>query len=342
LERTGLVAEKAAAMIDDDADAAHRRALASTAADAEGDPLTTRVPGADDPYMTRAEAVSTTLPDAVGGSTSGRASAAGPRFRILRAHARGGIGEVFVALDAELRREVALKEVQDHHADDPRSRARFLLEAEVTGSLEHPGIVPVYGLGYHPDGRPYYAMRFIRGDSLKEAVDRHHLAGKGATRPDPVARSLELKKHLSKFVDICNAMAYAHSRGVLHRDLKPANVMLGPYGEVLVVDWGLAKWLARPETADPWAEQSGSESGSESCSASSGSCETVAGSVVGTPAFMSPEQAVGDLDRLGPASDIYSLGATLYYMLTGQTPFEGLGVLARSAATFLGPWRRSA
>ena len=310
-------------MIDDDPDTVHRHDLASTAD--EGDPFATRVPRADDPLLTRAEAeaASTTLPDpVVNGSTSGRRSPDGPRFRIIRGHARGGIGEVFLALDAELRREVALKEIQDRHADDPRSRARFLLEAEVTGSLEHPGIVPVYGLGHYPDGRPYYAMRFIRGDSLKQALDRHHKTEGSGPRPDPALQSLELRKHLGKFVDICNAMAYAHSRGVLHRDLKPDNVMLGPYGEVLVVDWGLAKWLARPEADDSGVDPSGS--GSESTQ--SGSCETVAGSVVGTPAFMSPEQAAGELDRLGPASDIYSLGGTLYYVLTGRTPFKGLDV----------------
>src|SRR5262249_54741200 len=156
-------------------------------------------------------------------------------------HAKGGLGQVSVALDEELHREVALKEIQERHADHPESRARFLMEAEVTGGLEHPGIVPVYGLGQYRDGRPFYAMRFIRGDNLKDAIERLHKAD-GSTQ-DAGERSLEFRKLLGRFMDVCQAISYAHSRGVLHRDLKPGNVMLGQYGETLVVDWGLAKPL---------------------------------------------------------------------------------------------------
>ena len=254
----------------------------------------------------------------------GAATSDGQRFRILRPHAKGGLGAVFVALDEELHREVALKQILDKYADDPVSRARFLLEAEVTGGLEHPGIVPVYGLGTYGDGRPYYAMRFIRGDSLTDAIAAFH--GDPALEGDPGRRSLDLRKLLRRFLDVCNAMEYAHQRGVLHRDLKPGNVMVGKYGETLVVDWGLAKAVGR---SDP-----GAAVGERALvpSSASGSAETLPGSAIGTPAYMSPEQAAGDLDRLGPRSDVYSLGAMLYCLLTGKPPFEGddLGAVLRA------------
>lgn len=237
------------------------------------------------------------------------------RYRVLRPHAKGGLGQVSVALDQELHREVALKEIQNQYADNPDNRARFLVEAEITGRLEHPGIVPVYGLGQYADGRPYYAMRFIRGDNLKEAVKRYHEADGQAQ--DPGKRAIEFRQLLGRFLDVCNAMAYAHARGVLHRDLKPGNIMLGQFGETLVVDWGLAKLVTQKEAATTVHEQPLALSGS-----SSGSAETIAGSAVGTPQFMSPEQAEGRLDLLGPASDVYSLGATLYYVLTNKSPFE--------------------
>ncbi len=251
-------------------------------------------------------------PDRTSTLSVGAATSEGQRFRLLRPHARGGLGEVFVALDAELHREVALKQILERHADDAVCRQRFDVEAEITGGLEHPGVVPVYGLGTYSGGRPYYAMRFIRGDSLKEAVEHFH--SNEAPTPDPGRRSLELRKLLRRFHDVCNAVDYAHSRGVLHRDLKPANIMLGQYGETLVVDWGLAKVIGR---SDPSAgEQTIAPS-------SSGSSKTLPGSALGTPAYMSPEQAAGELDRLGPRSDVYSLGATLYCLLTGKPPFEG-------------------
>jgi serine/threonine-protein kinase len=303
----------------------------------------------------------------------GSATSDGQRFRVLRPHARGGLGAVFVALDGELHREVALKQILDHHADDPSSRQRFLIEAEITRRLEHPGIVPVYGLGSYADGRPYYAMRFIKGDSLKDAIDAFHQprhrelpsprrreggrrAGEGAganlgtrrpltpdpsppgsegKRADPGRRSLELRKLLRRFVDICNAIEYAHSRGVLHRDIKPGNIIVGKHGETLVVDWGLAKPLGKVEPARDAGE------GTLRLSSASGSAETLPGSALGTPGYMSPEQAAGDVDRLGPRSDVYSLGATLYRLLTGKPPFEGddIGEILRrvQAGDFRGP-----
>jgi len=240
---------------------------------------------------------------------------AGRRFFILRPHARGGLGEVFVAADTELHREVALKEIQEQHADHPESRARFLLEAEITGRLEHPGIVPVYGLGTYDDGRPFYAMRFIKGDSLREAIARFHREHAHEPQP-PGFHSVALRELLGRFVDVCNAIAYAHSRGVLHRDLKPGNIMLGPYGETLVVDWGLAKATDKAETSAALSEEMLRPK------FGSGTAPTQLGKALGTPGYMSPEQAAGRLDLLGPASDVYSLGATLYALLTGTAPFK--------------------
>ncbi len=245
----------------------------------------------------------------------GTATSDGQRFRVLRPHARGGLGAVFVALDAELHREVAIKQILDRHADDPDSRRRFLLEAEITGGLEHPGIVPVYGLGTYGDGRPYYAMRFVKGESLKEAIQHFHNDASLKLRSG--RRSLELRKLLRRFTDVCNAIGYAHARGVLHRDIKPGNVIVGRHGETLVVDWGLAKAIGEAEPS-PLTEDRPLRALS-----TSGSSETLPGAALGTPAYMSPEQAAGDLDRLGLTSDVYGLGATLYNLLTGKPPFEG-------------------
>ena len=268
------------------------------------------------------------------GVSVGAATSIGTRFRILRPHAKGGLGQVSVAHDSELHREVALKEIQSRHADHPGSRARFLREAEITGALEHPGVVPVYGLGQYADGRPFYAMRFIRGASLKETIDRVYKAER--PRSDRGEQALEFRQLLGRFVAVCNAIAFAHSRGVLHRDVKPDNIMLGEFGETLVVDWGLAKQLNRPEAEVATADMR------PQVTSTSGSEPTEMGLALGTPSYMSPEQAAGRLDLLTPASDVYSLGATLYCLLTGRAPFRGsdVGVMLQQVqrGEFAPPW----
>ena len=199
-------------------------------------------------------------------------------------------------------------------AGDAQSKARFLLEAEITGGLEHPGIVPVYALGENSDGRLFYAMRLVRGETLKERIRKFHGAGSIARQP------VAFRQLLNHFVRICDIVAYAHSRGVLHRDLKPSNVMLGKFGETLVVDWGLAKPI------EPAAEGRPSVRDEPTLRPISGSSvqATLHGATLGTPQYMSPEQALGQLDRVGRVSDVYGLGATLYCILTGSPPLHDI------------------
>jgi serine/threonine protein kinase len=257
----------------------------------------------------------TQSPDA--GEKSGEIPKSTERFRLLRYHAEGGLGQVWVAEDSELHREVALKVIQPKKAHQSAHQSRFVLEAEITGGLEHPGIVPVYGLGHYADGRPYYAMKFIRGNSLKTAITEFHGRFQESAGFDRAAWNLELRSLLQRFVDVCNTVAYAHNKGVLHRDLKPGNVMIGKYGETLVVDWGLAKAVGE-RVADPSQPDEATLR-----PATSDSYETISGSAIGTPAYMPPEQAAGRLTELGPHSDVYSLGATLYHLLTNRPPFDG-------------------
>jgi eukaryotic-like serine/threonine-protein kinase len=233
------------------------------------------------------------------------------RYTIIRFHAGGGIGDVYLAQDGDLGRQVALKELKPQFADIPMFRARFLEEARITGQLEHPGIVPVHEVTKRAgDQKHFYTMRFIKGRTLAHAIKAYH-----RKREAGQAGPLDLRELLNVFVGVCNAVAYAHSRGVIHRDLKPQNVALGDFGEALVLDWGLAKVLGEktgedsqhPVTIEPEAERG----------------ETMSGQRIGTISYMSPEQAEGRIDLMDRRTDVYGLGAILYEILTGEPPFTG-------------------
>ena len=232
---------------------------------------------------------------------------AGPRYRRVRLHARGGVGRVWLAQDGRLGREVALKELRPERLDHPQTVARFLAEARVTGRLVHPGIIAVHDLGEDAEGAPYYTMPFVAGKTLERAIaDYHRDAAKGTAGP------LERDALLLALVAVCNAVAYAHSREVLHRDLKGQNIIVGEFGETIVLDWGLAKSLdpadaAWQPTDGPWLAMG----------------ETHDGQAMGTPAWMAPEQAEGRVDLIGTRTDVYGLGAILFQILTGRPPFDG-------------------
>ncbi|MFM2091163.1 MAG: Serine/threonine-protein kinase PknD, partial [Planctomycetota bacterium] len=215
---------------------------------------------------------------------------------------RGGMGTVMKAVDTALRREVAVKLLT--RTGDDRRRDRFLAEAQITGQLEHPGIVPVHGFGTAADGRPWFAMKLVRGRTLGEII--------AARAVDPgTARAWPVRRLLAVLVQAAQAVAFAHSRGVVHRDLKPANIMLGDFGEVLVMDWGLARM------------QGGGTDGAGAAGLDAAPEVSMDGTVCGTPCYMPPEQARGERDRIGPGSDVFALGATLCEVLSGRPPLTG-------------------
>jgi serine/threonine protein kinase len=227
----------------------------------------------------------------------------GTRYRLLGRLGQGGMGGVFRVEDVTLEREVALKVL---HLDDRGGAlsARLLQEAQVIARLEHPGIVPVHDAGTLPDGRPYYTMKLVQGRRLDE-----HVANAG------------ISDRLRIFLRICDPVAFAHAHGVLHRDLKPANVMVGPFGEVLVMDWGLSKLLATAESSATHPEPQ------ISIPASTRNGQTAHGTILGTPGYMAPEQKRGETS-IDQRADVYSLGAILKFLLQGAHTQPGPRALA--------------
>lgn len=214
------------------------------------------------------------------------------KYTFIKELARGGMGTVYLAEDRELNRLVAIKVLNTPDVSEDL-RNRMVREAQIIARLEHPGIVPVHDVGVLPDGRVFYAMKFVRGSRLDEYA----------------AQNFSIRDRLRKFQAVCDAVAFAHAHGVIHRDLKPQNIMIGSFGEVLVLDWGVAKILKEKPSTDYIDESVKSVDG----------FTTSAGTVIGTRDYMSPEQARGEISQIDERADIYSLGAVLHFLLNDQS-----------------------
>jgi serine/threonine-protein kinase len=272
---------------------------------------------------------------------SSKEKAAVPRgrsnYQFLGEIARGGMGVILKGHDTDLGRDVAVKVLDRRLADRPEVVQRFVEEAQIGGQLQHPGIVPVYELGTMKDERPFFTMKLVKGRTLATLLaERESPVASGTSAASGAsgaagangANAAHGRRLIDIFEAVCQTMGYAHSRGVIHRDLKPANIMVGAFGEVQVVDWGLAKVLARGGTADEkrarvaHTQLTVLETVRSSQGSGSGS-DSMVGSVMGTPAYMPPEQAAGHVDRLDERSDVFALGAILCEILTGLPPYVG-------------------
>lgn len=247
------------------------------------------------------------------------------RYAVEGELGKGGMGVVLRVFDRDLRRRLAMKVLPDALRDRGDRLVRFLEEAQVNGQLDHPGIVPVHELGLDADGRVYFTMKLVRGITL-ERVFAEHARGDGEWNTTRVVAVL---------LRVCEAMAFAHAKGVIHRDLKPANVMVGRYGETYVMDWGIARVLGEPR-ADGDARSDSAAVSSErkdrADAPDAAAWMTHEGDLVGTPAYMPPEQAAGELARIGPAADVYAVGAMLYHLLSGHVPYVEPGTRPNAPA----------
>jgi formylglycine-generating enzyme required for sulfatase activity/serine/threonine protein kinase len=267
---------------------------------------------------------------------------ASTRYRVQGEVAHGGMGAVLRVWDEDLRRHLAMKvmlglRLPGSSATVPpggsKMLTRFLEEAQVTGQLDHPGIVPVHELGFDAEGRVYFTMKLVQGRTLEQVFDELARGVGGWTQ----ARVLGLIQR------VCEAMSYAHAKGVIHRDLKPANVMVGEFGEVYVMDWGLAKVLGREDDKDIRIQEqpvpAGSEVKAHAGDPAGGTQDsplyTMDGDIVGTPAYMPPEQAAGEIGAMGPHSDVYAVGAMLYHLLAGHMPYVEPGARLNNYAVLL-------
>lgn len=237
------------------------------------------------------------------------------RYELLGVLGRGGMGQVQRVRDWRLNRVVAMKILHPSWLRFPDRIQRFIEEAQATSQLQHPGIVPVHDLGQFKDGRIYFTMKHVVGRTLGEVIEEVHKAS-SSSKWGTTATKWSFRRLIDAFNRVCEAVGYAHSQGVLHRDLKPDNIMVGDHGEVKVVDWGLVKLSLQKE--EEWESEDALHD-----SPHKRHHETMFGEVKGTPAYMAPEQAAGDVDKVGPPTDVYGLGAILYQILSGKPPYTG-------------------